>query len=249
MRRRALVTGAAHRVGKAIALELASAGVDVAIHYRSSAKAAEEVAQACRDRGVEAFTVAGDLADLDQTRGVVDAVVDRWSHLSILVNNASYFAPVPFEDVSIDDLMQMHALHVQAPLVLSQGLLGPLRKAAELDPDVESSLIVHMVDIAVERPFKGYTAYSASKAGLAMLLKSMAVELAPAVRTVGLAPGHVAWPPDYDEATKARMLRRIPMGRVGQPSDVAKAVRFLFFDGPYINGDVVKLDGGLSQRY
>lgn len=249
MKRRALITGAAKRVGRAIALELAAHGVDVAVHYRSSAAEAEQVAKDCRELGVESFVVQGDLAIEADTRRVAQEVLERWSHLSVLVNNASVFAPSPFEQTQLDELRRLHALHVEAPFILSQSLLPALRAGAALDPDLESSLIVQMVDIAIERPFKGYTAYAASKAGLAMLLKSMAVELAPAVRTVGLAPGHVAWPPDYDDEIKARMKRRIPMGRVGVPQDVATAVRYLLFDGVYVNGDVLKLDGGLSQRY
>lgn len=248
-RRRALVTGAGKRVGRAIALHLAECDVDVAIHYRSSAEGAEEVAEACRQHGVEAFTVQGDLADADQTLAVARAISARWDTLSVLVNNASAFTPKPFDETTLDELRFMHAVHVQAPFLLSRELLPALRAGAAADPELESSLVVHMVDIAIERPFYGYTAYAASKAGLAMLIKSMAVELAPAVRTNGLAPGHVAWPPDYDDATRERMLRRIPMGRVGEVEDVARAVRWLLFDAPYVNGDVIKLDGGLSQRY
>lgn len=249
MRRRALITGAGKRVGRSIALHLAERDVDIAVHYRSSEDAAEEVAQACRAHGVEAFTVQADLADADQTRGLAAQIADRWESLSILVNNASLFVPKPFDQTTLDELRTMQAVHVEAPFLLSRDLLPQLRAAAAGDPELESSLVVHMVDIAIERPFYGYTAYAASKAGLAMLIKSMAVELAPAVRTVGLAPGHVVWPPDYDDATKDRMRRRIPMGRVGDVSDVGKAVRYAFFDAPYVNGDVIKLDGGLSQRY
>jgi len=249
VRRRALITGAGKRVGKAIALELAGQDVDVAVHYRSSRDAAEGVAAACRERGVEAFTVQADLAQAEQTRALAAQVSARWDSLSVLVNNASLFTPKPFEETSLDEVRRMHALHVEAPFLLSRDLLPRLRAAARRDPELESSLVVHMVDIAIERPFYGYTAYAASKAGLAMLIKSMAVELAPMVRTVGLAPGHVAWPPGYDQATKERMLRRIPMGRVGEPQDVARAVRFLLLQAPYVNGDVLKLDGGLSQRY
>lgn len=248
-RRRALVTGAGKRVGREVAIHLASRGLDVAVHYRSSAAPAQEVVAACQAHGVEAFAVQGDLSDADATVRVAEQVQARWDSLTVLVNNASVFVPKPFEQTTLAELRQMHALHVEAPFLLSRELLPSLRQAAERDAELESSLVVHMVDIATERPFFGYTAYAASKAGLAMLIKSMAVELAPAVRTVGIAPGHVVWPPDYDEATKARMLRRIPMGRVGQQADVAKAIAYLLFDGPYVNGDVIKLDGGLSQRY
>jgi len=95
----------------------------------------------------------------------------------------------------------------------------------------------------------GFPAYSASKAALAMLVKAMAVELAPAVRCVGIAPGHVQWPASYDEKTRNRLTRRIPMGRVGTPEDVARLVRFLALEAPYVNGDIIKVDGGLGSRY
>ena len=249
MRRTAFVTGAGKRVGRAISLELARAGFDVAVHYRSSREGAEAVAAACREAGADAFLVQGDLAEAEQTRRVAAEVGARWERLTVLVNNASLFVPHPFEETSLDDLRRMHAVHVEAPFLLTQGLLPQLRAAAAADPELESSLVVHMVDIAADRPFKGYTAYSTSKAGLAMLVKSGAVELAPAVRTVGIAPGHVAWPPDYDEATRARMLRRIPQGRVGTPDEVGRLVRFLCLEGTYVNGDIIKVDGGLASRY
>lgn len=249
MKRRALVTGAAKRVGREVALHLARLGIDVAIHYRSSADEAEQVAEMCRGFGVEAWTVQADLGSTTQTLRLAAAVQERWDSLSILVNNASVFVPKPFEATTLDEMRSMQAVHVEAPFLLSRDLLPLLRKSAAADPELKSSLIVHMVDIAIERPFFGYTAYAASKASLGMLIKSMAVELAPEVRTIGIAPGHVAWPPDYDEQTITRMLRRIPMGRVGEPADVARAVAFALFDAPYLNGDVIKLDGGLSQRY
>lgn len=249
MRRRALVTGAGRRVGRAIALELARHGFDIAVHYRSSEQEALEVAAACRELGVEAFTVQGDLADTEQTRGVVRQVTARWDTLTALVNNASVFTPRSFDATTLEDVRQMHAVHVEAPFLLSHGLLAPLRAAAAADPDLDSSVVVHMVDIAADRPFKCYTAYSTSKAGLAMLVKSMGVELAPAIRTVGVAPGHVAWPPDYDEATRQRMLGRIPQGRVGTPQEAARLVRFLILEGTYTNGEIVRIDGGLAARY
>lgn len=249
MRRTALVTGASHRVGRAIALELASSGFDVAVHYHSSADGAHEVVAECEARGVRAFAVQGDLVQPDQTRAVAAAVAERFARLSLLVNNASIFVPEPFESTSLDQLRRMMAIHVEAPLLLSQGLLPQLRAAAQADPDLGTSLVCNLCDIAAERPFKGYTAYSTSKAALVMLVRSMAVELGPLVRTVGIAPGHVAWPPDYSQATRDRMLARIPQGRVGTPHEAARLVRFLCLEGTYINGDVVRIDGGLSSRY
>ncbi|TVQ88943.1 MAG: SDR family oxidoreductase [Deltaproteobacteria bacterium] len=249
MRRTALVTGASHRVGRAIALELARTGFDVAVHYRSSREGAAEVVEGCRALGAQAFAVQGDLEHPDQTLGLAAQVAERFERLTLLVNNASIFIPRSFQGTSLDELRRNMAVHVEAPFLLSQALLPHLQAAAQADPELESSLVCHLCDIAAERPFKGYTAYSASKAALVMLVKSMAIELAPLVRTVGVAPGHVAWPPDYDDATKARMLRRIPQGRVGTPVEAARLVRFLCLEGTYINGDVVRIDGGLSRRY
>lgn len=249
MRRTALVTGASYRVGRAVALELARSGFDVAVHYRSSAAGADEVVAACRALGADAFTIRGDLEDAAQTRAVAEQVAARWERLTLLVNNASLFVPEPFESTSLADLRRMMAVHVEAPVILSQALLPLLRAAAQADPELASSLVCHFVDIAADRPFKGYTAYSTSKAALSMLVRCMAVELAPAIRTVGVAPGHVAWPPDYTEDTKRRMLARIPQGRVGTPDEAARLVRFLCLEGTYINGEIVRIDGGLACRY
>jgi pteridine reductase len=243
---RALVTGAGRRVGRATALELAGAGYDVCVHYRSSAAEADEVAAACRARGVAAWTVAGDLATTDGVSAVADAVLDRWDSLDLLVNNASVFEAVPFEQIDAAHWERMLALHARAPLLLSQRLLPRLRSASA---DRGDALVVHLCDIGAERPVSGYAAYSVSKAALVMLVKAMAVELAPAVRTCGVSPGQVAWPETYDEALRERILRRIPLRRVGTPEDVAVTIRFLATEGRYLNGVIVPVDGGLSQRY
>jgi pteridine reductase len=249
MRRTALVTGGSYRVGRAIALELARSGFDVAVHYRSSADGAREVVEACRALGAEAFAVQGDLEDADQTRAVAAAVAERFDALTLLVNNASMFVPRPFAETSLDEVRRMMAVHLEAPILLTQGLLPQLRAAAARDPELGSSLVCSLCDIAADRPFRGYTAYSTSKAALVMLVKSLAVELGPTIRSVGVAPGHVAWPPDYDEATKQRMLARTPLGRVGTPEEAASLVRFLCVEGTFVNGAIVPLDGGLSCRY
>jgi pteridine reductase len=249
MRRTALVTGAARRVGRAIAIELARSGFDVAIHYRSSVDEAREVASICEGYGAATLLVSGDLEDEGETRAVAAAVAARFDRLTLLVNNASLFVPEPFATTSLSDVGRMMAVHLEAPLLLAQGLLPQLRAAAAADPELGSSLICNLCDIAADRPFRGYTAYSTSKAALVMLVRSMAVELGPEVRAVGVAPGHVAWPVDYDDATKLRMLARTPLGRVGTPEEAARLVRFLCLEGTYVNGDVVRIDGGLSCRY
>lgn len=242
MRRTALVTGAAKRVGKAIALELAHHGYDVAIHYRNSAMEAEQVAKACRDAGAKAYLVRGDLSDPMACTEVVRAVREQWDTLDLLVNNASYFEPVPFSEVTLAQIDAMHALHVRAPFLLSQGLLEPLQNA-------EDGVVVHMCDIGADRPVPGYAHYSVSKAALVMLVKAMAVELGPTLRCVGVSPGQVAWPPDYPDAKRARLTRKIPLARVGEPEDIAKLIRFVALEGTYLSGCILPVDGGLSARY
>lgn len=241
MRRRALVTGAAVRVGRAIALELAHAGFDVALHFRD--RPADEVLEACRAAGAEAFTVRADLGEASEVAALADAVRARWDRLDLLVNNASIFEPRAFDQITLDEWDRMQAINLRAPFQLSQALL-PLLRAAE-----EGALVVHLCDIGADNPVSGFTHYSVSKAGLVMLVKSMAVELAPAVRTVGISPGQVAWPVDYEETKRAALARRIPMKRVGTPEDIARLVRFLALEAPYVNGAVIPVDGGLSVRY
>ena len=241
MRPLALVTGAGVRVGRATALELASCGYDVVLHCRSSRAAADDVAARCRELGAVATVVQADLATVEGCSTVVEATQHAGEQLAVLVNNASIFAPKPFGETTLEEWDANLHVNLRAPFLLSQGLLPQLQAAR--------GVVVHLCDIGAERPVSGYAAYSVSKAGLVMLVKAMAVELAPLVRTVGVSPGQVAWPEDYSAEKRAALTRRIPMKRCGEPEDVARLVRFLVMEGGYLNGVVVPVDGGLSQRY
>lgn len=243
-----MVTGAARRVGAAIAVELASAGYDLVLHWRDTS--ADETAARCRTMGADVTLVRADLGTVDGVQTVIDAVCGRFDALELLVHNASTFSWASFDDTTAEHLDAMMAIHARAPLLLSRGLLDRLRKGHILGaPEGQHGVVVHLCDVGADRPVRGYTAYSMSKAALVMLVKSMAVELAPAVRTVGISPGQVAWPDDYDADRRDRLLRRIPMGRVGDPEDVARLVRFVAAEGHYLNGAIVPVDGGLSTRY
>lgn len=249
---RAVVTGAGVRVGRAIALELAASGFDLALHYRSSRAPTEAVAEACEALGAEVSLHPGDLATVEGCEAFCASVRERFDGLELLVNNASAFEPVAFGDITPDQWEAMLGINVRAPFLLSQGLLEALRAGdpARLGaPEGQHGVVVHLCDIGADNPVSGYAHYSVSKAGLVMLVKAMAVELAPAVRTVGLSPGQVCWPEDYDEAKRAQLARRIPLGRVGAPEDMAKLLRFIALEGHYLNGCIVPVDGGLSKRY
>ena len=251
-RPRAVVTGAAIRVGRAIALELARAGFDLVLHYRGSREAAAEVVATCAAAGADVALVQADLATVRGCRELVDAVRDRWDAVELLVNNASAFSPTPFAEIGAEQWDAMLGVNLRAPFLLSQGLL-PLLSAGDSArvgaPAGQRGVVVHMCDIGADRPVSGYAHYSVSKAGLVMLVKAMAVELAPAIRTVGVSPGQVVWPEDYDEAKRARLRARIPLQRVGSPEDVATLIRFLVLEAHYLNGVIVPVDGGLAQRY
>ena len=241
----ALVTGAARRVGAATVLELASVGFDVAIHYNGSGDEAEQVAQSAREHGVQAWTVQADLADRAQVAQLVAQVQARWKSLDLLVNNASLFSPTPFTEIEDDAWDKMLGVNLSAPFFLCRDLMEQL-----LLSDMKGgALVVHMADIGADRPLSGYAHYSVSKAGLVMLMRAMAVELGPQIRSVAVCPGHVAWPENWSEEMRVRLSARVPLERIGEAGDVARLIRFLAVEGCYLNGETINVDGGLAARY
>jgi pteridine reductase len=245
--KRALVTGAGIRVGRAIALELGRHGFHVLVHYNRSEAPAQEVVSAIRAAGGQADALQGDLSSESGCQALIEAVKARFDGLELLVNNASVYEPRPFEETDLDHWNWMDAVNLRAPYLLSRGLLALLRNGAL--SDASHGCIVNLCDIGAERPQKGYSAYSVSKAGLVMLTRSLAIELAPEVRVVGVSPGHVAWPEAYSEERRQEFRERIPMADAGRPDDVATLVRFLVLEGHYLNAIIVPVDGGLHARY
>ncbi len=232
----ALITGGAHRVGKAITLDLARAGANVVINYNSSADAAIETAREAEALGVQALAIQCDIADLAGVQAMIAQIVERFGGLDILVNNADYFGkhPFPTNDYTIwqrvIDITVNGSYYVSnecAPLILAAG----------------GGAIVNIVDLSVWQPWKGYTAHAVAKAGLMALTQQMALELAPTVRVNAVAPGPVLPPPDYTEAQLAVVKTGTLLQRWGRAEDVAQAVRFLV-EAEYITGDVIFVDGG-----
>lgn len=245
--KRALVTGAARRVGRAIAIELGKQGFDVLVHCHRSVEAAQSVVGEIEAAGGRGAVFAADVGTGEGCTALVDAVKARWDGLEILVNNASVFEPRPFEETDLEHWNWMDHVNLRAPFLLSRDLL-PLLRNGSLKAGSDAC-IVNLCDIGADRPVKGYTAYSVSKAGLVMLTKSLALELAPQIRVVGVSPGQVCWPEDYSASKRETLAKRIPMGRAGEPEDVARLVRFLALEGDYLNGLIVPVDGGLHARY
>jgi pteridine reductase len=238
-----LITGAARRVGAAIARELHQRGARLMLHYRGSADAAQSLAaELNQQRPGSVVTWQADLLDLAQLPAMVAACVTQFGALDGLVNNASSFFATPLGAVDVaawDDLM---GSNLRAPLFLAQAAAPHLAAA--------HGAIVGIVDIHAERPLKDFVLYSLAKAGHAQLIRSLALELAPAVRVNGVAPGANIWPESaahFSAGERDRIEASIPLGRTGVPQDLARAVAFLLSsDADYITGQVLAVDGGRS---
>lgn len=231
-----LVTGAARRVGRAIALRLAGAGCRIAVHCHQSAADAGRTAADCRAAGGQAEVFTADLADAGAAAGLVRAVAARFGRLDVLVNNASVFEPMSFAQFTVPDWERALRINVTAPMILAHAAGAALRAAG--------GRIVNLCDAATARPWADHLAYMVSKAALEMLTRLLARALAPDVNVVGIAPGAVAWPEHYDEAKRERLTARIPLRRAGVPEDIAAAVHFVLSAGDYITGAIIPVDGG-----
>ncbi|GAB5452364.1 MAG: pteridine reductase [Halioglobus sp.] len=237
----AFVTGGARRIGRAVAQRLHSRGVDIALHYRSSAADAEQLAgEFNAARPDSCATFQADLESLDSVRALTTAVAARFGTLTLLVNNASGFAATPIGECTAAEFDAMVGSNLRGPYFLIQGLLPAIAPGGS---------IVNILDVHIERPLPHYNAYGAAKAGLASLTRSLAVELGPDVRVNGVAPGAILWPEEggaYDAATRERTLGATPLRRLGEPADIARTVAFLAFDAPFITGQIITVDGGRS---
>jgi pteridine reductase len=236
----ALITGGARRVGAAIARRLHAAGAAVLIHYRDSeADATSLVAELNAARAKSAAKVKAELLAPIAPRALVGAALESFGRLDLLVNNASSFFPVALGDIEPSHWEELIGSNLRAPLFISQQAAPELRKT--------SGAIVNIVDIHADRPLKGYPVYSIAKAGLAALTRSLALELAPAVRVNAVAPGAIAWPEDgqFDPAERARIVATTPLARMGSPEDIAQAVHFLAC-AAYVTGEIIAVDGGRS---
>lgn len=238
-----LVTGAARRVGAEIARELHAAGARVALHFRRSRGDAETLAadlNAMRPGSAAIFQA--DLLDSVTLPDLVSAVVERFGRLDGLVNNASSFFPTALGQIDEAAWFDLVGSNLKAPLFLAQAAAPHLKATG--------GAIINIVDIHAERPLKGYPLYCAAKAGLLGLTRALAVELAPAVRVNGVAPGAIEWPDDgqFPAAERQAVVAHTLLGRIGAPSDIARTVRFLLFDAPYITGQIIPVDGGRSAH-
>lgn len=235
--RTALVTGAARRLGRAIAEDLAAAGARVAIAHRTSTAEAEAVVAGIRGRGGEAEAFVADLGEPRAAERLAADVTSRLGPVDVLVNNASVFFRTPIDTVGEAEWDAVMSVNLKAPYLLSLALGRAMRARG-------AGKIVNLADIAAERPYPGYLPYSVSKAGIVALTRGLALELAPEVQVNCVAPGPVLAPIDGTPADTEALVRRTPLGRLGAAEDVAAAVRFLLMGSDFVTGTTVVVDGG-----
>jgi len=233
-----LVTGAARRVGAVIASAFHAEGARIAVHYRRSRSDAEALVarlESARPGSARAFPA--DLADIAACERLPAAVVRAFGRLDVLVNNASSFYPTPVGSITPDQFDDLVGSNLRAPLFLAQAAAPELAK--------REGLILNIADIHGLRPLGRHAVYSAAKAALVMLTRSLAGELGPAIRVNAVAPGPVLWPEQgVDAALRDRILARTALKRAGTPEDVARAALFFAKDAPFVTGEVLAVDGG-----
>jgi pteridine reductase len=235
----ALVTGAGHRVGRAIALALGARGMRVAIHFRSAAREAEETRRLIEAAGGEAALFPADLTGAGAPQRLVDAVAARFGVLDALVNSAAIMERTPVGEVTEEAWDAMFALNLRAPFFAAQA-------AARLMGS-RGGAIVNLADLAAYETWPAYVPHGITKAGVVQMTRALARALAPHVRVNAVAPGAVLLPDGWDESAGERLRRTTPLQRLGSAEDVAHAVVYLLEAG-YVTGETILVDGGRHVR-
>lgn len=235
MRQVALVTGGAVRVGRAITLGLAEAGYDMVVAYHASEGAAGEVVRRVEALGRRIVAVQGDLSEAGAVDGLAAAVRSTYGRLDLLVNSASLFRAMPYDEVDEEEWDRVMAVNLKAPFLV-------VRATSDL-LEASGGCVINLLDLSAYRPFARYPHHSVSKAGLLQLTRVMARGLAPRVRVNAIAPGTVLPPEDADREDLERDRRKTPLGRLGSPEDVVRTVLFLA-GSSFLTGEVIVVDGG-----
>lgn len=230
----ALVTGAARRLGRAVALRLAREGADVVVHYRGSQADAAQVVSEIEALGRRALALSADLRDVKSIRRLFDEAARRFGRLDILVNNAAVFFPARLESATEEQWNTALDTNLKAQFFCAQAAAPLLRESR--------GVIVNFASIGGLLPWPGFIPYCVSKAGVIMLTRCLARALAPEVRVNAVAPGTIPMPGDPPE-WEADYIRLAPLKRTGTPDDIADAVSFLI-RSPSITGQVLVLDAG-----
>lgn len=235
----ALVTGSAHRVGRAIALELARRGANIVVHYnRSAENTVRDTVQEIKSLGVDAFPVQADISTMSGTQQLFAAIVAHYGKLNILVNSASIFQKRDLLEVTLQEWEETFAINVTAPFLCTQAAAELMAKNTPI-----GGAIVNILDRGAVRPWKEYAHHGISKAALWMLTQTSAVSLAPHIRVNAVLPGPVDKPADNTPAEWEAIGQRNLLKRTGSGDDVARAVAYLVTEG-FVTGTLIHVDGG-----
>lgn len=236
----ALVTGAAHRVGKAIALELARRGVHILVHYGSSAAAATETVREIKSMGVDAFSVQADVSGQTGVETIFTALREHFGCLNILVNSAANFQKRDLLEVSLQDWQETINTNLTGPFLCTQAAAALMRQN-----DPSGGVIINILDKGALEPWPEYPHHSVSKAGLWMLTQVSAASLGPDIRVNAVIPGPVMKPAGANMSDEewAKVGQRTPLRRTGTAEDVARAVAYLTSED-YLTGAVIHVNGG-----
>jgi pteridine reductase len=235
----ALVTGAARRVGRAIALALAGRGAHLAVHYHASVAEATEVVEAAESTGARAWAVAADLRRPEAADELIQAVTTHFGTLDVLVNSAAIMVRTPLAEVSPAQWDEILALNLRAPFFCA--------RAASRAMGARGGVIINIADLAGLEAWPAYIPHGISKAGVIHMTRSLAAALAPTIRVNAVAPGAVLLPESWTAEDAARLVRTTPLRRLGAPHDVAQAVLYLV-EADYVTGETIIVDGGRHVR-
>jgi pteridine reductase len=232
-----LITGAARRIGAALARDLHASGMSIVIHYNSSAEDARSlVAELNGIREQSAFLIQADLLKMESYDAFISEAVSHTGRLDVLINNASMFYPTPVGKTTPQHWQELIGTNMMAPYFLAQAAVKFLQENA--------GCIINITDIHGTRPLKDHPVYSMAKAGLIMLTRALAKELGPGIRVNAVSPGAILWPEGLPEHKKQQIVSRTVLKRMGKPEDIASAVRFLISGADYITGQIMVVDGG-----
>ena len=235
-----LITGAAKRIGREIALSFFNKGWDIVIHYNSSKNDAQVLADEMNaQRDDSAIIAQANLDNTDEIIKLADQTLAKNNRIDALVNNASTFYPTPIGDFSEDDWNSLMGSNLKAPLFLMQSFSKELKK--------NKGFIINITDINVDKALINHSIYLAAKSGLQTLTQALAKELAPDVRVNAIAPGVILEPPNTEWTTEQKntIINSVPLGRMGSEKDIADAAIFLS-EAEYVTGQILNIDGGKS---